>query len=108
MSNKPFVMDLNDKNEFQRLLQGEPQTRGMKAGRVYLLPGQSCGQHSTGQREELLVFLSGSGKAIIEGSEPLDIGVGRVAYIPPQTLHDVKNTGTEPLIYIYCVAPAGR
>ena len=106
MNGKPFVVDLNDKGEFQRLLPGEPQTCGMKAGRVHLAPGQSCGQHSTGDREELLVFLTGSGKAIIEAREPLDIGAGKVAYIPPQTLHDIKNTGTEPLIYVYCVAPA--
>ncbi len=105
MSVKPFVADLNDNSEFQRLLQGEPQTCGMKAGRVYLAPGQSCGRHSTDQREELLVFLSGSGQAIIEGSDPLDVSVGKIAYIPPHTAHDVKNTGDDPLIYIYCVAP---
>jgi mannose-6-phosphate isomerase-like protein (cupin superfamily) len=108
MDRKPFVVELNDKEEFQRLLPGEPDTCGMKAGRVYLKPGQSCGQHSTNDREELLVFLAGSGQAIIQGNEPFDIGVGKVTYIPPQTLHDIKNTGTEPLIYIYCVAPAGQ
>jgi mannose-6-phosphate isomerase-like protein (cupin superfamily) len=106
MDRKPFVVDLNDKQEFQRLVSGPPQSCGMKAGRVYLPPGQSCGRHSTGDREELLVFLSGSGRAIIEGSEPLDIGAGKVAYIPPQTTHDIKNTGDELLIYVYCVAPA--
>jgi mannose-6-phosphate isomerase-like protein (cupin superfamily) len=108
MDKKPFVVDLNDKCEFQRLLPGEPQTCGMKSGRVYLAPGESCGQHSTNDREELLVFLAGSGKAIIEDGDTFDVGLGKVAYIPPQTLHDIQNTGTEPLIYVYCVAPAGR
>ncbi len=107
MGKKPFVVDLNDKCEFQRLLPGEPQTCGMKSGRVYLKPAESCGQHSTGEREELLVFLAGCGRAVIEGSDAFDVGFGKVAYIPPQTLHDIKNTGAEPLIYIYCVAPAG-
>ena len=27
------------------------------------------------------------------------------AYIPPETRHNVKNTGTEPLEYVYVVAP---
>jgi mannose-6-phosphate isomerase-like protein (cupin superfamily) len=107
MDKKPFVVDLNNKFEFQRLLPGEPQTCGMKSGRVYLAPGESCGRHSTNDREELLVFLAGSGKAIIEGSEAFNVGVGKVAYIPPHTFHDIKNTSTEPLIYVYCVAPAG-
>lgn len=108
MSEKPFVVDLNERCEFQRLLSGVPQTCGMKAGRVYLPPGQSCGRHSTDNREELLVFLAGSGQVIIEGDDTFDVSRGKVAYIPPQTIHDIKNTGAEPLIYIYCVAPAGR
>ena len=108
MNRKPFVVELNDKKEFQRLLPGEPDTFGMKAGRVYLNPDDSCGQHSTNDREELLVFLAGSGQGIIEGNEPFSIGAGKIAYIPPQTLHDIKNTSNGPLIYIYCVAPAGK
>ena len=106
MKPKAFVVELNDEHEFQRLLPGQPQTCGMKSGRVYLPPGQSCGQHSTNDREELLVFLAGSGKAVIEENDAFDIGRGKIAYIPPQTLHDIKNTGNEPLIYVYCVAPA--
>ncbi len=34
-------------------------------------------------------------------------GAGETAYIPPQTAHDILNTGTEPLVYVFCVAPAG-
>jgi mannose-6-phosphate isomerase-like protein (cupin superfamily) len=107
MANKAFVVELQPAGDFQRLLDNKTQSCGMKAGRVYLKPGDSCGQHSTKDREELLVFLSGSGRAIIEGSEPFDIGVGKVAYIPPQTNHNIENTGSEPLIYVYCVAVAG-
>lgn len=108
MSTKSFTVELNDKPEFQRLLPGQPQTCGMKSGRVYLAPGKTCGQHSTEHREELLVFLSGSGRAVVEGCEPAQVGKGKVAYIPPHTLHDIENTGTEPLIYIYCVAAAEK
>jgi len=107
MKQKPFVLDLNDEHAFQRLLDDKTQSFGMKAGRVYLNPGDSCGQHSTNDREELLVFLAGSGKAIIEASDTFEVGLGKVAYIPPRTLHNVENTGDEPLIYVYCVAPAG-
>ncbi len=108
MANEAFVVELQSAEGFQRLLDDKSQTCGMKAGRVYLNPGESCGQHSTKEREELLVFLSGSGQAVIEGSDAFDVGSGKVAYIPPQTFHNIKNTGDEPLIYVYCVAPAGR
>jgi mannose-6-phosphate isomerase-like protein (cupin superfamily) len=92
---RAFTTDLNDRPEYQRLLEGKPQTLGMRSGRVHLEPGQACGQHSTKNQEELLVFLTGQGELLI----------GKVAYIPPETLHDVRNTGAEPLTYVYCVAP---
>lgn len=105
-SEKAFVRELNDQPEYQRLLGGKPETCGMRSGRVYLEPGKDCGQHSTEDHEELLVFLAGAGEVEIGGSDSLGVGVGKVAYIPPQTAHNVRNTGPEPLIYIFCVAPA--
>ena len=104
-SEKVLVIDLNENPENQKLLDGKPQTRGMRSGRVYLPPNQACGQHSTKNHEELLVFLSGQGELMIGEEDCFQVGRGKVSYIPPQTLHDVKNTGNEPLIYIYCVAP---
>ena len=101
-----LVIDLNDAHEYQRLLAGEPQTRGMRSGRVFLDGGKSCGRHSTKEHEELLVFLSGKGELLIgEKGDSFQVGRGRVCYIPPNTDHDVKNTETEPLIYVYCVTP---
>lgn len=104
-SKKVLVIDLNENPENQKLLDGKPQTCGMRSGRVYLPPGQACGQHSTKDREELLVFLSGRGELMIGEKDCYQVGRGRVSYIPPHTAHDVKNIGSEPLIYIYCVAP---
>ncbi len=46
-SKEVLVIDLSEEPENQRLLSGEPQTCGMRSGRVYLAPGQACGQHST-------------------------------------------------------------
>ena len=107
MTQKAMVVDLNDKPEFQRLLAGEPQTCGIKAGRVYLAAGKDCGKHSTNEREEILVFLSGKGCAVIgEMEEKIGVGQGKIAYIPPETEHNIINTGSSPLIYIYCVVPA--
>jgi len=103
-----FTVDLNSKAEYQRLLEGKPQTLGMRAGRVHLPPGQACGQHSTKNQEELLVFLAGQGELQIGEGVRHPVGAGKVAYIPPETLHDVSNTGLEPLVYVYCVAPAGQ
>lgn len=104
-SKEVLVIDLNEGPENQRLLSGEPQSCGMRSGRVYLAPGRACGQHSTKDREELLVFLAGQGELIIDEKGSFQVGQGKVSYIPRQTIHDVKNTGAEPLVYVYCVAP---
>lgn len=103
-SEKVLVIDLSEQCECQKLLDGEPQTCGMRSGRVYLQPGEACGQHNTNHYEEMLVFLSGSGQLLISEENSFQVGKGKVSYIPPNTIHDVKNIGSEPLIYIYCVA----
>ncbi|AQT69748.1 Thermophilic glucose-6-phosphate isomerase [Anaerohalosphaera lusitana] len=106
MDRKVTVIDLEKSAEYQPLLNGDPQTHGMRSGRVYLQPGEACGEHSTNAHEELLVFLGGEGTALIgPDAQPHEVAQGKVTYIPPHTTHNIKNTGTEPLVYIYCVAP---
>lgn len=100
-----IVMDLQDRAEYQPLLTGGPVTFGMRSGRVYLKPGETCGEHTTGQHEEMLVFLRGGGTAIINRTERLSVGQGKISYIPPHTIHNIENTGEAALVYIYCVAP---
>jgi len=104
-SEKVLIIDLNKSTEYQELLNGHPLTCGMRSGRVYVHPGKTCGRHSTNNHEEVLVFLSGRGMLLIGEKDRLQIGEGKISYIPPHTVHDVKNTGDKPLIYIYCVAP---
>jgi len=106
MQKVPFVIDLEKSDEYQPLLTGVPQTCGMRSGRVHLKKGEYCGEHSTNAHEEILVFLSGKGQSLIgEEKKPMDVGQGKVIYIPPHTIHNIYNPDDEPLVYIYCVAP---
>jgi len=105
LENKVRIIDLKDNTEYQDLLGGRTQTCGMRSGRVYLQPGETCGRHNTEQYEELLIFLSGQGLALIGKNGSCKVGKGKVSYIPPHTVHNIENTGNEPLVYIYCVAP---
>lgn len=77
----------------------------MRSGFVVLKPGQDVGAHSTGSHEELIIILGGRGAVEAEGLGRVDVGGSRVIYIPPDTMHNVFNTGDEPLRYIYVVAP---
>ena len=88
------------------LLQGVPQTAGMRSGFVRLKPRATVGWHTTGKNEEALVILRGQGEALIDGQERQAFVAPAFVYIPPATRHNVANTGTEPLEYVYVVAPA--
>ena len=87
------------------LLRGAPQTSGMRGGSVKLKPGESVGWHSTSGNEEALVILHGSGVAHIEGHPDMPLTENMLAYIPPATRHNVTNTGTQTLAYVWVVAP---
>jgi mannose-6-phosphate isomerase-like protein (cupin superfamily) len=102
-----FVVELNTLKDYQRLVEPGRQSLGLKCGRVHLEPGQACGEHSTEAREEVLVFLAGHGELRTGQAGQASVGQGQVAYIPPKTLHNVINSGTESLVYIFCVAPVG-
>jgi len=88
------------------LLQGRPQTAGMRSGFVRLKPRASVGWHTTGQNEEALVILQGRGEAAIEGQPGRAFEAPTLVYIPPATRHNVTNTGDALLEYVYVVAPA--
>ncbi|MHB0946658.1 MAG: cupin domain-containing protein [Sedimentisphaerales bacterium] len=104
MATEPFVVELSDSQEYQSLMK-PPKTHIIHSGRVYLKPGAECGEHSTGDREEMLVFLAGKGQAVIGDNKTLEVGQGKILYIPPQTPHNIKNTSDKPLSYIFCVVP---
>lgn len=88
------------------LLSGPPETVTMKSGYVVLEPGRSVGRHSTEHHEEMLVVLEGRGEMLFHDGSKLKIEGGTALYCPPATEHDVVNTGSGNLRYVYVVADA--
>jgi mannose-6-phosphate isomerase-like protein (cupin superfamily) len=103
---QPLTVPLSGAQEDQPLLNGVPQTAGMRSGFVRLKPGATVGWHTTGKNEESLVILRGQGEALIDGQSGQPFTAPAFVYIPPATRHNVANTGKEPLEYVYVVAPA--
>ena len=91
---------------FTRLLGGPPEKVGVRSGAVMLLPGESIGQHSTRDNEEVIIVLEGEGELHIRDEPALPLGINRIGYCPPDTVHDVVNTGTTPLRYLFVVSRA--
>ena len=99
------VIELDNRGQDHlQLLGGPPETVTMKSGLVVLAPGKSVGKHSTGQHEELLVILEGQGEMTFKDGSTLQVKANHALYCPPETEHNVTNTGRRSLRYVYVVA----
>ncbi|NVO15260.1 MAG: cupin domain-containing protein [Rhodoplanes sp.] len=87
------------------LLKGPPDTRSFRSGLVTLAPGKSIGVHNSGVNEEMLVPLEGEGELRFP-NRTVRIAPGMVTYAPAHSEHDVINTGTTRLRYIFITAKA--
>ena len=103
---KAKIVKLEFDSKYQRLLNRDSGTCGIKAGHVILKKGEEIGEHSTNDMEEALVVLKGKGQLVINKKENLDFEDNSVLYVPPETIHNVKNTGEEILEYIFITSNA--
>ncbi len=101
----PKVVELDTHGQdYLPVLNGPPETAGMRSGLVVLTPQKSVGSHSTGQNEEVLIVLEGKGEMLFADGYSLPVQASNAVYCPPHTVHDVKNTGQVELRYVYVVA----
>lgn len=103
---KAKIVRLESSSKYQRLFSKDSGTCGIKSGHVILKEGEEIGEHSTGSLEEALVILKGKGSLLINKEEGLDFENNSVLYIPPETVHNVKNTGKGILEYIFITSNA--
>ena len=107
MTLTPIQIDAtSDENSYTRLLGGPPQSVSMRSGKVVLQPGETVGEHSTKENEELIIILDGEGQFLYGDNHSLALNSNSVLYCPPMTDHNVLNSGKTPLTYIYVVAKA--
>jgi len=103
---KPKIVKLKSGSKYQRLFSRDSGTRGIKSSHVTLKEGEEIGEHSTNDLEEALVILKGKGLLLINSEEEFDFEDNSVLYIPPDTIHNVKNTGSGVLEYIFITSNA--
>ena len=85
---------------------GPPGTVTMHSGYMVLAPGRSVGKHSTKGNEEAVLVFAGKGEMKINGGPTFNLAPYAIAYVPPMTEHDVVNTGSDTLRYVWLVAKA--
>lgn len=102
---RPKVVELDSRGkDYLQVLAGPPESVTMKSGLEVLAPNKSVGKHSTGQHEELLIVLEGQGEMSFKDGSKLDVKANHALYCPPETEHNVTNTGRSVLRYVYVVA----
>lgn len=90
------------------LLRGEPETKSLRSGLATLAPGKSIGVHNSGKNEEMLVPLECQGELRFSDHPPVVIKPGLITYPPAHSEHDVIDTGSTRLRYIFITAKAER
>ena len=91
-------------HDYRPVLNGPPETAGMRSGLAVLAPQKSAGRHSTGQNEEVLIVLAGKGEMLFSDGHSSPVQASQAVYCLPHTVHDVKNAGQVELRYVYLVA----
>lgn len=101
---KPMSIKLDfDSSGYQRLLKCDENTIAVNSGLVCLEPGESIGKHNTNNGEEVIIVLNCEGEICFDGYDKLKAEDGILIYCPSNTEHDVRNTGSESLRYVYIV-----
>jgi mannose-6-phosphate isomerase-like protein (cupin superfamily) len=77
-------------------------SKSLRAGRITLAPGEEVGEHVTHKREELIIVLKGKG-VLIKKKEKVSMKEGDIHYIKENTRHNVRNTSSKLLEYVYVV-----
>ena len=109
-----LIQKLNDRPEFvagdstllRELLHPDKQAIALRYSLAHAIvpPGQTSISHSL-STSEVYYILSGTGEMHI-GDETEAIEPGDAIYIPPNAKQFVRNSGTEPLVFICMVDPA--
>ncbi len=82
------------------------QARGFCLGYVTLEPeGGQVPWHDHDQ-EEVYFIVRGTAEACV-GDERRIVTGGQALYVPPRTFHQLTNLGADPMVMLYCFAPAG-
>lgn len=83
---------------------GPPESLAIRSGGVVLRPGERMAAHDSGSYEEVLVVLAGAGEFIVsDGPRPVPAPETAV-YCPPDTRHELVNTGSAELRCVHVAA----
>ena len=102
---EPFVGDLKEaaksnENFREVMVTGEHSQVVL----MTIQPGSEIGEEVHDDVDQVLVFVEGSGEAVIEG-DASPVGPNQLAFVAAGTRHNFRNTGDSPLRLYTVYAP---
>ncbi len=78
------------------------QTGRLNVTCVRVWPGQTVPAHTHLDEDQIYHVVTGSGHVVLDGVRT-EVSAGSFVMIPLGTQHEITNTGTEPLDYVFFV-----
>ena len=101
---KPFSITLSSAKRFKRLIGDSHKPSGLSSGLMRLKPKESVGEHSTKDKEEIIIILKGKARVRYGKNGNVILKENSFAYFPPRTKHNIENIGLGTLRYTYITA----
>ncbi len=86
----------------EELIIKPPASKILKSRKITLEPGGEIGEHITENKEEIIIVLRGTTTLLKEGKS-VQLEQHQSHYIGPNIKHNIKNTSTSILEYVYVV-----
>jgi len=96
-----FCTQLKGRQRFLRLMGDSTKAKGLCSGLVTLRSQEAIGEHVTENKEEAIIILKGSAKIYFGKNKILKARQNSFVFIPPETVHNVENSGKRILQYVY-------
>ncbi|MDD5096973.1 MAG: cupin domain-containing protein [Candidatus Omnitrophica bacterium] len=101
LKEKVFCTQLKGRQRFLRLLGDSTKAVGLRCGLVTLKPKELIGEHKTENKEEVIIILKGNATVHFGKNKKLKAPQNSFVFIPSETLHNVENSGSVILQYVY-------
>ncbi len=86
------------------LAPGQFGSNQMAITMVHGEPGSEQPMHSHPEAEQVYVVVAGTGLMRVN-DEVQEVAPGMLVFIPPGAKHAIRNTGSDPLVYVSATSP---
>lgn len=89
------------------LVDAQDGAKNLSIGVGVYNPGQASEFHTHQREEEVMIYLSGSGKMVMEDGSEVLLQKGDITFVPEGEPHRLYNTGAGEFVFLFIYSPMG-